>query len=321
MPYGHINIYKVTANMNIRWGLMVLVLVAGLNPVFSVTEKEEQLPETILQPVEPLIGSWSFSGVVSNENGDRYGYFFQVQRQDTEFKVKTGVIDAQNDHLVLFYEGKEQIEHFDQLNWHIGQAFIRYNPINDSWIFGVKKENEVGFNFKVDMLKQEAQKEQFYLRPGVQLKVTQTTRLNGNIHIDSDNKEQFVTGNNAWFAKLWFSEEQKIAHKVNTVFCHLSNDNGFYSANLKEADATDAAVAEWRDASGNKVKMSQFISLKNLTDNQSLLTVGWPKLNLRLINTLQHENNLVSLAGFSKETPKSFCFAMEQPFKGINSVA
>ena len=124
-----------------------------------------------------------------------------------------------------------------------------------------------------------------------------------------------MTGNNAWFGKLWFSKHQKSSHDISTTFCRLSDNNGFYSANLKEADATGAAVAGWRDALGNKVKMSQFLSIKSIAKDQCLLSLGLPKLNLKVLNTLKEvDSSPLSIAGFSKENPRGFCFVTEQSF-------
>jgi hypothetical protein len=281
---------------------------------FAVFAAEMDGVSPILQPLEPAVGSWTFSGMVINESGERYGYFFQVHRQGSEFHAKTALIDEQTNQLAFFYEGREKIEQPTQLDWHVGRSFIRYNPINDSWVFGVKVENKKGFNFKVDMLKQaNHDNETLVLRPGVELQALQTSQLNG--HVQLDDKEQFVTGNKAWFGKLWFSNDQKTGHDINTTFCRLNNDNGFYSANLKEDDATSAAVAGWRDPGGNKVKMSQFISMKSLDKDQSILTVGLPKLHLKLLNTLKSvDNSPFSVAGFSKENPGAFCFATRQSF-------
>lgn len=291
---------------------------------YAVEEKAVDEVDVKLQPVEPMVGSWTFTGMVINESGDRYGYFFQVQRQDSDFHTKTALIDGQTNKLIMFYEGSEKIDNSTQLNWQVGRSFIRYNPINDSWIFGVKAENDKGFNFKVDMLKQDNEaKETLVLRPGVELQALQTSRLNGHIQTGSDNgKEQFVTGNNAWFGKVWFSKAQTSTHDISTTFCRLSDDNGFYSANLKEADATGAAVAGWRDASGNKVKMSQFISIKPIDQDQCLLSLGLPKLNLKVLNTLHSgENSRLSVAGFSMDNPKGFCFITEQSFNQLKDAA
>lgn len=311
--YGHINNYKVFVNM-----VPTKILALILTVIFSLSTlifAADDPNDFVLQPVEPLVGSWSFSGTVNDESGERYGYFFQMQRQGVEFHVKTALIDGQTNQLKFFYEGNEVVNKSASLNWHVGRSFMRYNPINDSWVFGAKLENGQGFNFKVDMMN-EAQndKETLALRPGVELQALQTSRLNGHIKTGADDKEQFVTGNNAWFGKLWFSKKQEAAHDVSTTFCRLSNDNGFYSANLKEADATGAAIAGWRDSLGKKVKMSQFISIKNQANNQCMLHVALPKLNLNVVNTLAKDDKTPrSVAGFSKDN-KGFCFVIEQTF-------
>jgi hypothetical protein len=299
------------------WFLLfsVCVFVNGL--VFAADEHNE---EQTAQQVEPKVGSWIFTGMVANESGDQYGYFFQLQKQGNEFYAKSALIDGQTNQLILFYEGKEVIQDPSTLNWRIGRAFIRYNPINSRWVFGVKSQEDKGFNFKVDMLKQDNNKNEILtLRPGVELLASQTSQLNGHIQTGTSDKEQFVTGNNAWFAKLWYSKDQRSAHGIHTTFCRLGNNSGFYSANLREADATKAAIAVWRDPVGNNVKMSQFISVKPQADNQCLLSVALPKLSLRLVNALkQEEHSPISVAGFSKKDPKDFCFVTEQQFKKVD---
>ncbi|KTC89937.1 hypothetical protein OQJ15_02825 [Fluoribacter dumoffii] len=267
-----------------------------------------------VQSIDSTVGSWTFTGMVTNESGDKYGYFFEMQRQGADFHTKAALIDEETNKLVFFYENKEKIEQPTPLDWQIGYSFIRYNPINDSWIFGVKTADKKGFNFKVDMLKQaNNNNENLVLRPGIKFQVLQTSQLNGHVRIDD--KEQFVTGNKAWFGKLVLNNGQKDSHEINTTFCRLNDDNGFYSANLKEKDASSAAVAGWLDPSGNKVKMSQFISLKPLDNDQCMLSVGLPKLHLKLLNTLKDNDSLShSIAGFSKESRGGFCFVTQQSF-------
>lgn len=302
--------------------LLSLGLMASNSLVAATVQKNEPKNTLENQPAqpaknsEPVVGSWTFSGTVTNESGDHYGYFFQMQKQGTKFHAKTALIDGHTNKLVLFYEGDELIESVSHLNWHVGSSFMRYNPINDSWIFGVKVADKKGFNFKVDMLEQNSSSQETQLlRPGVELQAIQTSRLNGHVQTGSDAKEEFVTGDKAWFGRLWFSKDQKSAHDIGTTFCRLANNNGFYSANLKEADATSAAIAGWRDAEGLNVKMSQFISIKSLTNNEHLLKIGVPKLNLKLFNTLNQEGSApYSLAGFSKNNPLDFCFVTEQSF-------
>lgn len=302
--------------------IRVSTFVMAIALSFSTVCTAKESSDSVVLPIEPLVGSWSFSGMVANENGDLYGYFFQMQRQGMSFHVKTALIDGQTNQLKLFYEGNELIQQPAPLNWHVGRSFMRYNPINDSWVFGVKSEGERGFNFKVDMLKQASDDTHaLILRPGMELQALQTSRLNGHLQTGPDSKEQFVTGNNAWFAKVWISKKQDSSHDISTTFCRLHNDNGFYSANLKEADATGAAIAGWRDPAGNRVKMSQFVSIKSLENNQCLLDVVLPKLQLQVMNTLKQEDKApLSVAGFSKDN-KGFCFVTEQSFAQVQEAA
>lgn len=302
----------------IRIWIVVLSLVVLISQVFAAEDVIDLAP--VIRPTESAVGSWAFSGMATNESGERYGYFFQMQKEGNNFHVKTALIDGQTNELVFYYNQDAALDKPSPLNWHVGNSFMRYNPINDSWIFGVKLADQKGFNFKIDMLKQTDQAiETLELRPGVKLQALQTSRLNGHVQLEKGSKEQFITGNNAWFAKLWINKEQKSPHKINTTFCRLSNDNGFYSANLKERDATSAAHAGWRDAAGNKVKMSQFISVQSLAGNQSLLKVGLPKLNLKLTNTLQPDehNTYQSIAGFSKDKEQNFCYLTEHSFSEV----
>lgn len=289
----------------------IVLFIVQLNA--NVFAKEVKQVELAVPPAQSTVGSWTFSGLVTTESNDKYGYFFTISRQVSDFHVKAALIDGQTNELVFFYEGEEKLENPTSFDWHIGLAFIRYNPINESWVFGVKTEEKKGFNFKVDLLKQaNTDTESLVLRPGVNLQALQTSQLNG--HVQIDDKEQFVTGNKTWFGKLVLNDAQKEAHDINTLFCRLNDDNGFYSANLKEKDATSAAVAGWFDPMGKKVKMSQFITITPLKDDQSTIKVAWPKLSLSLMNTLKSDKLTHSIAGFSKGTRGGFCYMAKQSF-------
>ncbi len=238
-----------------------------------------------------------------------------MQKQGSTLHAKTALIDGQTNKLLLFYEGNATLEDLSSLNWHVGPSFMRYNPINDSWIFGLKMADKQGFNFKVDMLKKENDTtDTLELKPGVELQALETTRLNGHI-TGVDNKEQFVTGNKAWFARIRLNKAQKEGPAINTTFCRLNNDNGFYVAKLKESLNYKSAIASWRDPAGAKLKMSKFISIKPLANDECLLHVVSPKLDMKLLNTLKNgDKSSHALAGFSSQMPLGFCFVEEQSF-------
>lgn len=283
--------------------------------IFSVTNTwctSEIVPN--LEPsINSTVGSWTFSGLVNNESGDKYGYFFAIQRQGLDFSTKAALIDEQTNRLVFFYESTNKIEQLTPFDWNVGYSFMRFNPINDSWVFGVKTADKKGFNFKVDMLNQANKtNEALILSPGISLQALQTSQLNGHLRIDD--KEQFVTGNKAWFGKIIVNKEQKEPHELRTTFCRLYDENSFYSAKLKEKNASGLSVSGWFDPLGNKVKMSQNISINPLNNEQCILSVALPKLNLKLVNALKTNNPPKSVAGFSKGARNSFCFVTEQSF-------
>ncbi len=291
--------------------LFVVVACCFLYPLNAASK--EAASDEVTQPIDMNVGSFSFSGTVVSESGETYGYFLQMSRKEDDFAVKAALIDKETNELKLYYEDKQTLSKPKPFDWHVGHSFVRYNPINDSWVFGVKLEGNQGFNFKADMLKNAKKDyENLVLRPGIELQAIQTSRVNGHLQTESNAKEQFVTGNTAWFGKVWFSKKQKSQHMVHTTFCHLANENGFYSANLKEADATGASFAGWVDEHGNKMKMSQFVSYTFRPDNQCSLYVGLPKVRLTLKNTLHDASKKPALiAGFSKDH-KDFCFLANQ---------
>lgn len=213
-------------------------------------------------PTQALQASWVFSGVVSNEDGETYGYFFQMQRDGEQFHSIAALFNAENNHVVLLDESNAQITNPMSYKWHVGQAFLRFNPINESWVFGLKTADNKGFNFKVDLL-QEAENIPMTqdLRPGVELIVTQTGRLNGHIQTEQ-NKEQFVTAKNAWFRQLWLNGQQASTHTFTGVLCRFDDGSGFYSANMVAVDAFRGALAGWNTAQGLPSVVSQFISVK-----------------------------------------------------------
>jgi hypothetical protein len=107
-----------------------------------------------LNTYEQKQATWVFSGMVVNEHGDHYGYLFEMQRVQEALQVTAALFDAQTHQVLLREEAHETIASQDEssFNWHVGNAFLHFNPINETWIFGVKTKEKKGFNFKVDTL-------------------------------------------------------------------------------------------------------------------------------------------------------------------------
>lgn len=291
--------------------MAVFLLAACINISYALEVDNPPLPPL----PEPGNAYWTFSGIVTNEGGEQFGYFFQLEKQGTQFHVQSALLDGTTNKVIFSYNQEEKLETAVDNKWKVGYAFLRFNPINESWVFGVKTAEKKGFNFKVDMLNPPIeQSETQTLRPGLEALVHQTSRLNGHILTESKEAEQFVTANNAWFSKVWLSAKQESAHDLNSSFCRFNDGSGFYTENLKEADAKRAALASWRDAAGNVVKMSQFVSRDVLDNKTWKISLILPKLEFKLVNQLEDNASDHLAAGFFQEPPKGFCFFSQQGF-------
>ena len=287
-----------------RWIRLVLSLTM-LHGVSIAADVAEQAPG--FSPTEARHANWAFSGVVTNETGENYGYFFQMKRDGDQFHAIAALIDGQTKSLVLLEESDATLHEATPYNWHVGRAFLRFNPINDSWVFGLQNHEKKGFNFKVDMLKQtENIPITQDLRQGVELLVSQTSHLNGHVQLGDGNKEQFVTAKNSWFRQVWLSQEQEKIFPFMGVLCRFNDGSGFYSVNMSESDALRGAVAGFRDGQGMSTMVSQFINVKQ-DDAQGPwhIRIASPSLHLILSDFVQ-QNTVV--AGFVHEDKtQGFC--------------
>ncbi len=259
-------------------------------------------------PTDALHANWAFSGVVTSESGENYGYFFQMKRDGEQFHAMAALIDGQTKALVVLEESDAILHDISSYNWHVGRAFLRFNPINDSWIFGLQNHEKKGFNFKVDMLKQtENIPVTQDLRQGVELLVSQTSHLNGHVQVGDARQEQFVTANNAWFRQVWLSDTQAKVYPFTGVLCRFNDGSGFYSVNMHESDALRGAVAGLRDEQGTPTLISQFINVKQENEKGPWhIRIASPSLHLVMTDFFQ--KNTVVAAGFvAKGTMPGFC--------------
>jgi hypothetical protein len=272
-------------------------------PVKSEPEKTEySLSGKALQAF------WVFSGIVTNESGETYNYYFQIQRKDNQLYAIATLIDGQSKEVLLFEEANTIMEHPETMNWRVGRAFMKFNPINDSWVFGLKTKAKKGFNFKVDMLKQETTAPTTQdLRKGIGLLVTQTGQLNGHLQLGETSKEQFVTAPKAWFKQVWVSKPQTSSHLLRGVLCQFNNGSGFYAVNLQEADALHGAVAGWLDLQGTSLPMSQFVSIKKTKEGSWCIRIPSPKVRLSLQDLLAKQHDTHQLIAGITEGLTGFC--------------
>lgn len=281
----------------------VLLFSSAMYAAEAVTEPVEQAG---FLPTESMHANWVFSGVVTNESGEHFAYFFQMQRHDKAFHAIAALFDAQSKALIFLDEGDAIIPEPELNNWHVGNAFLRFNAINDSWIFGLKTPDKKGFNFKVDMLNQpEHNPIAKNLRAGIEYIVIPTGQLNGHLQTGEPNAEQFVAAKNTWFRQIWQSKLQDQSHQLSSVLCRFNDGSGFYSMNMLEPDAVRGAVAGWFDDQGVPSAMSQFINVKEAPEGDWHIRITSPGLHFILSDAIKQST---VVAGFIiKKDQQGFC--------------
>ena len=238
-------------------------------------------------PIEGTYATWVFSGIVSSESGENYGYFFQIQRDNQHFHAIAALIDESNKQVVMREESDAVIDNSMPYDWQIGNAFLKFNTINHSWIFGVKPHNKLGFSFKVDMLKQFESAPNFHhLRSGMTMMVSQTGELNGHVLTGSLHAEQFVTANDTWFRQIWQDEADINTQALTGVLCQFVDGSGFYSVNLNDPAAQSGAISAWYNPQSVRQIMSQFIQVSNTKNGEWHIQSRAPLLDLVLASPM-----------------------------------
>jgi hypothetical protein len=294
--------------LNLKWKPLITLfpcLMLCIN--FGFAADEQGIIESSFLPTDAAYANWAFSGVVTNENGERYGYLFQMQREENTFHSIAALFNAQTKEVIAREEGRADINASNTCDWVVGHSFLRFNPINTSWIFGFKNQDKNGFNFKVDMLKQpEHDPLTQALRHGVEFVIRQTGQLNGHVYVSGNSEEEFVTAKSAWFRQIWLANHQDKNHQLSGVLCRFNDGSGFYSMNMPEPDAIRGAIAGWFDAQGMPANMSQFINVKQAAEGGPWhIKITSPNLHLVLNDFIQQDS---VVAGFVNEKDlQGFC--------------
>jgi hypothetical protein len=275
--------------------------------VASSSEGVGAEPAPPLNPLSEKHANWVFSGAVTTETGESYEYFLQVKRQDDQLKSIAYLIDAQSKAMIFMEDGTAQLTPDSPVdNWTIGATFLRYNAINSSWIFGLDKGNQVGFNFKVDMLKQGNHEPVFQqFRQGVQVAIVQTGQVNGLIQFKEEGTTQFVTGKKAWFRQVVLTESHSNMPDMQGLLCRFDDGSQLYAMKLMKADVVKDSLSGLYNAEGAAVAVSQFIHVEHPTPGPWKIRVTYPKLQFELTDPLQHQSLVM---GFMTDKNKpGFC--------------
>lgn len=293
---------------------LYLTIVFVLHSTTALSDETTNLPHFL--PADEQHVHWAFTGEVSDEEGGQYGYFFQMDREGSHFHSQAALFDAQTKAMLFSDESEAAIDVSKQYQWRVGHSFMRFNPINDSWIFGVKNKDHQGFNFKIDMASSlDKPTRTQVLRPGVSVLVGQTNLLNGHIQLGVNKKEQFVTAKHAWFRQTWTTASQTTDHAINGVLCRFDDGSAFYSVNLPELDALRGAWAGWFDSNGAPASMSQFVHVTT-SPNTEEVDIRIPSPERHVLLSLGLKKSSV-MAGFVMGKSPGFCMISEDKIQKI----
>ena len=205
--------------------------------------------------------SWYLSGFVENEQADRFAYYFVVHRVNDKFSYFTQVLSMQTGQVI--YKSTEQTELSlatrQGINFKIGDGFLRYNDINDSWTFGVDSKD--GFNLRVESLPMGSQAISHLNQ--VSFYSLQSKRVNGQL--SKNNKSEFVTASNAWVAHQWREPKPQANIQVERLLCRFLDNQGVMMVRAHKGTDVVFSLADLLDNYGESHPVSQF-SLITQTD-------------------------------------------------------
>ncbi len=266
-------------------------------------EHAESKPD---MPLAANYANWIFSGSVSNENGDTYEYFFQAKRKQDQVHATVSLVDAQSKAVIFMQSADMTLTEPQADNWVIGDIFLRYNTINRSWIFGLKKTNQVGFNFKVDTINQleHAPKIQ-KVRQGVTMSVVQTGQVNGHIQLDENAAAQFVSGKNAWFREMVMQKPSTKVPVMQGLLCRFDDGSGLYSMKMGDKPFWHSTFSGSYNTEGMAAAVSKSIRVEQLKTGLWRVKIPYPKLQFDLSDVLKDQ--ALVLGFVDKKQKAGFC--------------
>lgn len=262
-------------------------------------------------PIAATQVNWMFAGEVLSETAEHYRYVFQFQRDETRFHITAALFDAETQAVLLHEEAETTLSTNETTeHWQVGHAFLRFNPINASWVLGLNQDEHHGFNFKIDMLQPVPTKPLTQLlRKGTAFTLMQTGPLDGHIVLPAKDHSQFVSSQKTWFRQTWSDHLSDNSQPLKGILCQFQDGSGLYAMHVHETDALRGAVAGLFNAQGTAMNVSQFISTAHEADGQWHIHVTAPAMHLALTHGFQ---DATLISGFIND-PKQpgFCLLNE----------
>lgn len=243
----------------------------------SVASKESTLKnDSSLHPLAKR-ESWYITGFVENEKGDHFGYYFAVLRQDEHFFVFANVMNLKTGKLILSDKDETDIPIGQRLgiNLKIKDAFLRYNDINDSWVFGLDKKS--GFNLRLESLAHN----DYHINhlEGVAFYSLQSKRVNGQLTIDG--KTDFMTAKNAWLTHEW-SEAPNQSLTIQRLMCRLYDGRGLMLMRGYKEKKVAFDLALLIEANGTNAPVSQFSVVSQANPSLWEISLLSPKIKFNI---------------------------------------
>lgn len=225
--------------------------------------------------------SWYLSGLLENEQAEIFAYYFVVQRVNDKFTYFTQIISLQTGKVIFKYSQTATISLATRqgINFKIADGFLRYNEINNSWIFGV--DSKKGYNLRVESL-QVGSYNVSHLNL-ISFYTLQSKRVNGQLSLGG--RSDFVISNNAWLSHQWrsFSVEQSI--QVERLLCRFVDNQGVMLVRAYLNNDVIFSLADLLGSHGESHPVSQFSLLSKMATNLWQVKLFSPKKVFDIITT------------------------------------
>lgn len=294
--------------------LLDLCMPAYAEDMVAPTPVEAAIPPADI-PLAATNANWIFSGSVATETGETYEYFFQAKRKQDVVQATISLVDAQTKAVIFMQTADTRLtEEVQPDHWTIGDIFLRYNTINHSWVFGLKKENQIGFNFKVDILNRlDHSPKVRQVREGVMMTMVQTGQVNGHIQLKENSSAQFVTGKNAWFREVVVRKASAQLPALQGLLCHFNDGSGLYSMKVVDQKVKPKTYAGSYTPEG-AMGGSKAIRFDHLDSGLWRVKVPSSKLQFDLNDVLKDQPIVL---GFVEQKQKSgFCVISKEEAVG-----
>ena len=294
-------VFKTFFSITVVFGCCVLSYAAEtVAPAAETAVSQEDIP------LSPANANWIFSGTVSSETGEAYEYFFQAKRKQDLVQATISLVDAQTKAVVFMQTAETHLTEEKSDHWTIGDIFLRYNTINHSWVFGLKKENQIGFNFKVDILNRLDHSPKIQqVHEGVMMTMVQTGQVNGHIQLKENTPAQFVTGKNAWFREVVIRKASAKLPALEGLLCRFDDGSGLYSMKVTGKKIKPKLYAGSYSAEGAATRVSNGIHFDHMESGLWRVKIPSSKLQFDLNDVLKDQPLVL---GFVEEKKKSgFC--------------